>query len=324
MISLGIRSQRVCRTFPNCGRLSFAKTFLVLFAFLPIYPQNFGQLQLVEFEEKEYKMKILARNFIQGEVLLVRIYPNEKGWNSKDFSVYADSNPIALHRQEGEILGFVPIHPERSPKPLEIEVHLKRFFSGSLVRKHELEIGSADFPVIQKQSIRISKKYTHGTVNPETLKYIQECREERAKALETDSKLQFREGFLAPVMVISISSPFYVRRDYNKIKGKPHSGIDFRGKQGTPIYAINSGTVVLARDMFYEGKFTIIDHGQRVFSLYMHQSKILVEKGQKVSRGEKIGEIGSTGMSTGPHLHLGVVVNGTLVNPLSILAFQEI
>jgi murein DD-endopeptidase len=77
--------------------------------------------------------------------------------------------------------------------------------------------------------------------------------------------------------------------------------------------------VILARPMYYEGNFTVIDHGLELYSLYMHQSEILVKTGDKVKKGDLIGRIGSTGMSTGPHLHLGLRVLGTMIDPLSVV-----
>jgi murein DD-endopeptidase MepM/ murein hydrolase activator NlpD len=119
---------------------------------------------------------------------------------------------------------------------------------------------------------------------------------------------------------IFVTSPFYVKRYYHPSSpGKPHGGVDLRGKPGVPIYALQDGKVVIAERMFYEGIFTVIDHGSKVFSLYMHQSKLHVKEGDFVRAGEKIGEVGSTGISTGPHLHLGLKVDGEIMNPLSIL-----
>jgi murein DD-endopeptidase MepM/ murein hydrolase activator NlpD len=76
--------------------------------------------------------------------------------------------------------------------------------------------------------------------------------------------------------------------------------------------------------MYYEGNFTIIDHGNKIFSYYMHQSKLLVKSGDKISKGQIIGHIGSTGMSTGPHLHLGFKIGETVINPESVLFLSDL
>lgn len=97
-----------------------------------------------------------------------------------------------------------------------------------------------------------------------------------------------------------------------------HNGVDLRGRPGTPIFAIADGQVVLARDMHFEGNFTVIDHGLGVFSGYMHQSNLRVRVGQYVRAGDRIGDVGNTGYSTGPHLHLALWIRGTPVDPMSL------
>ena len=89
-----------------------------------------------------------------------------------------------------------------------------------------------------------------------------------------------------------------------------------------PVIASNSGRVVLARDLYYAGKAVIIDHGLGLFSLSCHFSKITVEEGDLVRKGDLIGEIGSTGRVTGPHLHWGFKVFGSRIDPSSLLSLN--
>ncbi len=98
-----------------------------------------------------------------------------------------------------------------------------------------------------------------------------------------------------------------------------HNGIDIRGGFGTPILAAADGEVVWAGARGGYGNMTVIDHGTSLATTYGHQQTILVEVGQFVTRGQVIGLVGSTGMSTGPHLHFEVRVNGTPVDPLGHL-----
>ena len=97
---------------------------------------------------------------------------------------------------------------------------------------------------------------------------------------------------------------------------KMHYGIDFTAKQGTPIYASGAGKVVRCEYSRTFGNVVVIDHGFKYTSLYAHMSKQLVKVGDKVSRGQKIGLIGSTGLSTAPHLHYEVHHKGQRVNPI--------
>jgi murein DD-endopeptidase MepM/ murein hydrolase activator NlpD len=94
-----------------------------------------------------------------------------------------------------------------------------------------------------------------------------------------------------------------------------HAGIDLGAPTGTPIYAAAAGVVIQAGVQNGYGNAVIISHGNGLSTLYGHQSKIAVSAGQSVARGDLIGYVGSTGNSTGPHLHFEVRENGTAVNP---------
>lgn len=99
-----------------------------------------------------------------------------------------------------------------------------------------------------------------------------------------------------------------------------HKGVDFAAARGTPIYASNSGTVILHRNSPSYGLYLIIDHGGGVTSLYAHCSKLLVSTGDVVKKGDKIAEVGSTGDSTGNHLHFSILENGVHVDPMKYIS----
>lgn len=125
-------------------------------------------------------------------------------------------------------------------------------------------------------------------------------------------------GFVRPVPG-AISSGFGVR--IHPITGtkRMHNGVDMNASQGDPIRAAKAGTVILASVKGGYGNTVMIDHGGGMVTLYAHQSKIGVSVGQKVAAGTVIGYIGSTGDSTGPHLHFEVRINGNPVNPSKYL-----
>lgn len=137
--------------------------------------------------------------------------------------------------------------------------------------------------------------------------------------LEAVKKVAARLPLENPAPGTSISSSFGNRRD--PILGRPafHSGIDFRAISGTPVTATAPGVVTKAGWNGGYGRMVEIDHGNGFSTRYAHMSKIGVKVGQKVQRGSKVGRVGSSGRSTGPHLHYEVRRNGDAVNPLRFL-----
>jgi len=128
-------------------------------------------------------------------------------------------------------------------------------------------------------------------------------------------KVYFASHFIRPAKG-RISSPFGVRRKYNGKKiSSYHKGIDIANKTGTPVQASNGGKISLATDMKSNGKIILINHGHGITTIYSHLSVIKVKEGQWVKRGDLIGEIGSTGISSGSHLHFGFSVNNVRVDP---------
>src|ERR1700693_4943185 len=115
--------------------------------------------------------------------------------------------------------------------------------------------------------------------------------------------------FVTPVKAKPTDS-FGMTRIFNEELSSTHRGTDFPVNQGAPVVVSNSGTGVLAKELFYEGHCVIVDHGQRFFTIYMHLSKLDVKAGNKLGKGERLGLSGQTGRVTGPHLHMGVRWNG--------------
>lgn len=101
--------------------------------------------------------------------------------------------------------------------------------------------------------------------------------------------------------------------------GRPHYAVDCAIAYGTPIYAAGDGTVIIAESHYSYGNYIVIDHGSGQATLYAHCSSLAVGAGQTVSKGQVIGYVGSTGYSTGNHLHLEFRINGSKVNPLSYI-----
>lgn len=133
---------------------------------------------------------------------------------------------------------------------------------------------------------------------------------------------QWHNPFQLPITsYLEISSPFGARRSYN---GGPyrsyHEGVDFAAYGGTAVTAPASGTVVIAELLYVRGNAVIIDHGLGIYSGFYHMSSLSVAPGDVVEQGQRIGEVGTTGLSTGNHLHWDLLVNGVWVDGQAWLA----
>lgn len=132
----------------------------------------------------------------------------------------------------------------------------------------------------------------------------------------------WRGAFVAPTDTRYTSS-FGSRRVYNGKTRSVHQGLDYSARIGTQIVAANSGRVAIAREFYFEGGIIVIDHGESIFTLYMHLSEFLVKEGAAVDKGGPIGRSGSSGRVTGPHLHFAVQWQGAYLEPSTLLHLWE-
>ena len=139
--------------------------------------------------------------------------------------------------------------------------------------------------------------------------------EARWAAYMQDLGLPLVEGVFVKPVEGRITSRFGKVRRYNTGVVRHHLGTDMKGRLGTPVVAAHAGTVTLAEELHIYGNAVILKHGPNVSTSYNHLSQITVDVGQEVTQGMMIGRVGSTGQSTGPHLHWGMEVGGTAVAP---------
>ena len=141
----------------------------------------------------------------------------------------------------------------------------------------------------------------------------------KTRAIETDLDF-FKDKFIIPVDDAIITGVYGSQRILNGKPKWPHYGLDFAQEEGAPVKAMLNGTVTLAEpDLYYSGGTLIFDHGHGISTLYMHMNKVFVKKGQKVKQGDIIGNVGSTGRATGPHLDVRLNWFDIRLDPATVL-----
>ncbi|MDY0270336.1 M23 family metallopeptidase [Trichloromonas sp.] len=120
-----------------------------------------------------------------------------------------------------------------------------------------------------------------------------------------------------------MGSPFGLRRILNGKPRSPHAGVDFRSPRGTTVGAGAAGRVVFTGDLYYCGLTAIVDHGDGLYSIYCHLEHLGCAPNQQVAAGTPLGRVGSSGRSTGPHLHWGIKLRGDRVDPISLVRLLD-
>jgi murein DD-endopeptidase MepM/ murein hydrolase activator NlpD len=177
-------------------------------------------------------------------------------------------------------------------------------------------VARAKYPQIKVQ-LTVEKKFTEPS--PEQERQIAEGVKIKDDYLNRVTPDREWDGkFTAPAEA-AISDVYGSQRIFNGKAQRPHYGLDFRVPTGTPVAAMNQGTVLLARFLYFEGNCVVIDHGQGLLTLYFHLSELRVKEGDAVKRGQEIGLSGGTGRATGPHLHVAVRWQGTYLDPARLM-----
>lgn len=205
-------------------------------------------------------------------------------------------------QDDGTRLGLMPVPAAQAAGKFEIQfAGGERFSPLSLVAR----VLPTHFP---SQNVTLSPQIEALHSTPE------EMRELIAFKQGVSDVRYWQESFVAPVAGC-VTSPFGVKRRHNgKPTGEYHGGVDQRASDGEAIRAFAAGSVKFAHPFQVLGGAVGLDHGQGLETMYLHMSRIAVSEGEHVERGQVIGFAGSTGRSTGPHLHWVLYVNGVQVN----------
>lgn len=250
----------------------------------------------------------------QGHVLAVRVTTSQPMTVT---ATLADRTLVLHETSPRHYWAPVGISALVDPGALRLSVHAFDAAGRELRRELDVEIADAGYAT---ENITLAPE-TAALLDPDLVR----AERERLVALWAQSSprqkwhaaWQLPDGSGQELGLLQTTSAFGTRRSYN---GGPisdfHAGQDFHAPAGAPVYAPAAGTVALAEPLHVRGNAVWIDHGLGVYSGYFHLSAIEVAVGQKVAAGDLIGRVGTTGLSTGPHLHWEVRVDGVAVDPL--------
>lgn len=285
-------------------------------------PKNFTatDVKAVTCNTDDATCMLFAHRFSQGNVVYFEIVP---ATDVKEIGVMFHKRIIPTTKHSWGFRGFFAIAPDEKPGTylFTVTIGTKKIDIPVLVTRTAFPVSTIPMDLgkfSQKEFLKL----------PEVQEFIQQCTQKKQKAFATQFADMISGKAFHPRDVHDVNSQFWAKRVYklyDNISGKTqtveriHRGIDLNGNARDAVYAMLDGIVVLAEMLFYEGIMVIINHGNGIFSYYMHMEKLYVVSGDKVVAGQQIGTVGSTGMSTGPHLHVSLIINGVQVNPMSIL-----
>jgi len=175
-------------------------------------------------------------------------------------------------------------------------------------------VGSYPYPV---QKLTLPKEKVD--LSAESLARVQRESREIGRLWGRTGERRFTLPLHPPLDPLPEGGRFGSRRIINGQPKSPHSGADYTAPAGRPILAAADGVVALAADHFFAGQSVFLDHGDGLISMYFHMSRMNVQEGESVRRGQVIGEVGATGRVTGPHLHFGLRWHRARIDPALLL-----
>lgn len=225
------------------------------------------------------------------------------------------NRPVYFHGRAERFLALLPVDLNTSPGTYPLRIDYRDVHGGTQkTMTIDIQVHGQQFSV---EELRLPERMV--TFPAEVVRRILDEKKTVEAILEKSSEEPFwAEEFIKPVEG-DIIGAFGSRRILNGKERSPHLGIDIRAKEGMPVFCVNNGYVALVGDFYLLGRTVIIDHGQGIFTIYCHLSKILVKEGDVVSKGKSLGEVGTSGRATGPHLHWVARISGARVDPLSLL-----
>jgi murein DD-endopeptidase MepM/ murein hydrolase activator NlpD len=288
----------------------------ILFTVLPLYSLEVPAATSKSKSADSWSVTWQPVGLVNGSPVILRVTPPERlksltgTWLKHEIYFSADSQSKVWYAIAGASL-------ETRPGNYPLELKGVTATGKDLSFEKPIAVGKGKYHSI---AASVPKKYTEP--NPEQLQEINQDKAIKERAFANVTPEREWAGSFHPPVKAQISDVFGTSRTFNGKTQSVHQGLDYAVPEGTPVAALNSGTVLLAQLLYFEGNCVILDHGQGLLTLYMHLSKIEVKAGEHVTGGQKIGVSGGTGRATGPHLHVAVRWEGVYLNPETLLGLQ--
>jgi len=255
-----------------------------------------------------FSLRVVPSTVMQGEVALVEI----EGLSVQDsvHGRFLDNEVLFVYDSENRSWrALLGIDVDQIPGVYALKVWKNDVPAISIVSVQQGDFGTR----------RLTLPPSMTRFDEKTLVRIEQ-EEKRLQLLWTQSVSQklWRGIFCRPVPG-EVTGVFGQRTLVNGEPRSPHSGVDLKAEKNENVICSNDGRVVLADNLFFSGKSAVIDHGLGLFTMYFHLNEILVKESATVIRGQIIGRVGSTGRSTGPHLHWGIRLNGARIDPIKFI-----
>jgi murein DD-endopeptidase MepM/ murein hydrolase activator NlpD len=249
---------------------------------------------------------------VQGGLVLIEV----RGADGDERATGTCLNrPLRFYRDgRGRLRALCAVPLGQRPGPAPIKVRLVPEDDSPVVLGAPVKVRAGKFG---QQTLRVDPRFVSPPAS-ERKRIRQEAAAMGALWRAPPSERQWQGSFVWPRRD-AIASAFGLRRMFNGQLRSRHWGLDIDGRLGDPILAMGDGTVVMVAERYYSGGTLVIDHGLRLFSLYFHLSEFAVKPGERVARGQLIGRVGSTGRSTGPHLHLTTKLEDRSFDPTALL-----
>jgi murein DD-endopeptidase MepM/ murein hydrolase activator NlpD len=216
---------------------------------------------------------------------------------------------------QNEFIGFLPVSYYNPPGEYQVTILVKTA-AYNWTKSFPIRLSERKFPESRVYVPKTTRKkiLTSSNTNSDAKKTAQT----RLEAVQTETLPLWEGPFIWPVKG-RISTGFGRIRYVNDIDNGRHSGLDIISPSGTPVLAVNRGRVVFADNLYVTGLTVILHHGLNLFTSYCHLSAITVKEGDLIEKGSVLGKVGSTGLSTGPHLHLTFKIDEVSVDPYLFL-----